>query len=235
MSIDWSGYLGEGAGGATLGAGIGSFIPGIGTAIGAGLGGGLGLLHHFLGEKEGGGANPYVAAQQQTEKGWKEAQGYQSPYATQGLAQYPGLNQATSDLLNPEALENKWAGGYQNSPWANQLLSQNQSAGLDAASAMGLGGSSAAIGNIQQGAANVFNQQRQQYMNDLMEKYMHGIGLGQSLYGTGAAAAGNLGEQANLQGLNMALLGYGKAAGNEQLLGNELALGGNLLAKQYFK
>ena len=108
-------------------------------------------------------------------------------------------------------LQEKWSQGYENSPYAKQLLSQNQSSGMDAAAQMGLGGSSAALSNIQQGAGNIVSKDRQQYMDDLMKKYMSGIGLGENLYGTGATAGTNLGSGAMDQGTIQTNFAYNKA------------------------
>lgn len=161
---------------------------------------GFNMLYSFLNPQ-----SSYEAA----EKGMK---GYLEPFYQGGRDQYPRLNEATGRLLNPADLENEWIKGYQMSPYARQQIEQNRTAGLDAASSMGLNGSSAAIGNIQQGAANIANQDRQQYLNDLMQKYMTGIGLGQNLYGTGANVGTQLGE-------NTAQLEYGRRAAPGKLFG----------------
>jgi hypothetical protein len=128
-------------------------------------------------------------ARKAEQEGYEKSQGYQQPYWQQGLDQYGRLNTATDKLMDPAALQNEWSKNYETSPYAQQLLKQNQASGLDTASAMGLNGSSAALGNIQQGAGNIVSQDRQQYMNDLMQKYMAGIGLGQNIYGIGAQSS----------------------------------------------
>jgi len=211
--MDWGRLFGNTASGALTGTAI---SPGWGSLIG----GGVGLLSSLFGD------DPNEKAQQQTQKGWEESKGFQEPYARNGIEQYDRLNKGSLDLMNPEYLQNKWAAGYKTSPYANQLLSQNQSSGMDAAQQMGLGGSSAALGNIQQGAGNIVNQDRQQYMNDLMEKYMKGIGLGQSLYSTGASAASKLGEQSVGNGLVNAAFGYNRA---DQPMQNLATSGAGLL------
>jgi hypothetical protein len=212
--MDWGRILGSSGSGAATGASIGSIIPGIGTGIGAGIGGGLGFLNSLFGK------DPYEEAQKQAQEGWQQAQQYEQPYHQQGLDQYGRLNQATGELLNPAELQNQWASGYESSPYAKQLLAMNQSQGLDAASQMGLLGSSAALGNIQQGAGNIVAQDRQKYLDDLMQKYMQGIGLGKDIYGVGAQAGTNLGAQAMTQGENMAQLRAGHSIYPQQQLEN---------------
>jgi hypothetical protein len=176
---------------------------------------------------------PYQAAEDQIQKGWQQAQGYEQPFMQQGLDQYGNLMTAENALLNPAALENQWASQYQTSPYAQQLLAQNKSSGLDAASSMGLMGSSGALNNIQTGAGNIVNQDRQQFLNDLMQKYMTGISVGQNIYGTGANAASNLAGGAMQTGENMAGLAYGKAAAPGDFFGKLLGTGGDL-ALNYF-
>lgn len=164
-------------------------------------------------------------ARKAEQEGYGQAQNYQRPYWQGGVDQYGRLNQATGDLLDPATLQNKWAQNYETSPYAQQLLKQNQSSGLDAASSMGLSGSSAALSNIQQGAGNIVSKDRQQYMDDLMKKYMTGIGLGQNLYNTGAQAGSNLGNQAMQHGENQSQLQYGRYNAPGQLFANLLAGG----------
>lgn len=182
----------------------------------------------------------YKKAGKEAQKGYdqsqnlfNQAQAYQQPFMQQGLDQYGRLNNAAGQLMNPEQLQSQWSQGYEQSPYAKQLLAMNQGNGLDAASQMGLMGSSAALNNIQQGAGGIVAQDRSNYMNDLMNKYMQGIGLGQNMYGIGAQTGSNMGNQAMAQGgnamthgQNMAGLKYGEQAAPGQLFGN--ILGGGL-------
>jgi hypothetical protein len=161
----------------------------------------------------------YKAAQDESNKAWGEAQGYEKPFYQQGLDQYGGLNSAENNLMNPSQLQDQWADSYKTSDYAKQMLNQNQASGLDAASSMGLMGSSAAVNNIQQGAHNVVNQDRQQYMNDLMQKYMAGIGIGQNIYGIGANMGATLGNQSMQHGQDMAGLKYGEQSAPGALFG----------------
>jgi len=191
--MDWARTAGNVGGGAAAGSAFGPW----GTAAGAGLG----LINSFMDD-------PNEAAQKKEQQGYDQSQGYLQPYNQNGQDQYGRLNDAAGKLSDPAALQDEWSKSYKNSDYAKQLLSQNQSSGMDAASAMGLSGSSAALGNIQQGAGNIVAQDRQQYMNDLMDKYMKGIGLGQNLYGVGANAAGQQSGQAQTHGENQANLEY---------------------------
>lgn len=181
------------------------------------------MINSFLNPQDA-----YKDAEDQIQKGWQQAQGYESPFVNQGQAQYGNLMGAEGALLNPAQLENQWTQQYQTSPYAQQMLQQNKAQGLDAASSMGLMGSSGALNNIQVGAGNIVNQDRQQFLNDLMQKYMTGVGIGQNIYGTGATAAGNLASGALQTGENMAGLKYGEEAAPGQMFGNLLGTGLNL-------
>jgi len=161
----------------------------------------------------------YKKAEEAANKGYGESQGYERPFMQNGLDQYGGLNDATKQLMDPAALQSKWASGYENSPYAKQMLAQNQASGMDAASQMGLTGSSAALGNIQQGAGNIVQKDRQQYLDDLMKKYMTGIGLGTHMYETGATAGNQMAGRAMQHGNDVAGLKYGAAAAPGKLFG----------------
>jgi len=170
----------------------------------------------------------YEEAQKQAERAWKEAQAYERPYWQQGLDQYGRLNEATGKLMDPTKLQNEWGQGYEISPYAKRMLEMNKGAGLDAASSMGLMGSSGALANIQGGAGDIVARDRQQYMDDLMKKYMVGIGLGSDIYGHGARAGETLASGAMGHGQNMAGLAYGRANAPGEFFGKILNAGGQV-------
>jgi hypothetical protein len=169
------------------------------------------MLDSFMHPERG-----YKEAQKPLKESWNQAQGFQLPFLNNGKAQINPLTDAETKLMHPGDLQNEWASQYEQSPYAQQLLKQNQAQGMDAASAMGLNGSSAAIGNIQQGAGEIMSKDRQQFMDDLMRKFLAAIGIGQDIYGKGAATAGNLGQQS---------MGFGENMAN--LRGNEVNAPGN--------
>lgn len=161
----------------------------------------------------------YKEAGKQSRKYWEEAKGYEKPFMEHGLDQYGRLNDAENALLHPDVLQNQWAQGYEQSPYAKNLLEANTGQGMDAASAMGLMGSSGAINNIQQGAGRITAEDRRNYLQDLMQKYMAGVGIGQNFYNTGANAANTLAGGAQTEGGRQAGLAYGQAAAPGQLFG----------------
>ncbi len=209
--------VGRAASGAATGAAAGSAIlPGWGTAIGGVIGGLNGAF----------GGDPYAEAAKKAREYYERAQAQQQPYNQFGQDQISKLGGAENNLLDPTKLQSDWESQYTMSPHAQQLQEQAKTAGLDAASSQGLLGSSASNSNIQQGASNIMNADREQYMNDLMEKYKTGIGLGQNIYGTGANTAANMGAQTVAQGNTEGGAAYGSGAqtGNDfrELMNNAM-------------
>lgn len=161
----------------------------------------------------------YKEAERAAQEAWLQAQGFQKPFMEHGLEQYDPLNKARANLLNPVELEGQWSDAYKTSPEAMNALRENRTQGLESAGSMGLMGSSAALKNIQQGAGDIVSKDRQQFLNNLMQKYLAGIGLGENLYGTGANAGANLGQQALGHGDTMAGLQFGRYAAPGKLFG----------------
>jgi hypothetical protein len=176
-------------------------------------------------------SRPYKEAGKTLENYYNQGQGYIQPYNDRGNNIGNDLTNQYGKLTNPVDLQNEWAKNYTESPYAKQLQGEAQTAGNDAASSMGLGGSSAALGNIQQTSAGIVNADRQQYMNDLMQKYMTGIGLGQNMYGIGAGAAGQMGQNSMTQGQNQAGLKFGEKNAGPQMFGNVLGTIANMIGQ----
>lgn len=162
----------------------------------------------------------YDAAQNQLNNYYGQAQGYQQPYAQNGQSAYGGLNTAMGRLLDPAGLQNEWAQGYEMSPQAKQAQELAKQSGLDAMSAQGVMGSTPALNAMQAGETQISLNDRQNYLNDLMNKYQAGIGLGQNIYGTGANAAGQMGRNAINMGENSAQMAYNRTNAQGSLLGN---------------
>lgn len=182
----------------------------------------MGMLDSFFSP-----GKAYKKAGKQLEKYYNQGQGYLQPYNQQGQQQFQRLMDQAGALNDPAALQAKWASGYEMSPQAKQLQQKATTSGLDAASSMGLMGSSSALNNIQNSAGEIMQGDRQNYMNDLMQKYLASIGIGQNLYGTGANAAGAMSQNAMNQGQNMAAVKYGQQSAPGEMFGKLLGMGMN--------
>jgi hypothetical protein len=180
-------------------------------------------LSSFLHPRRG-----YDAAQGQLDKYYQDAQGYQKPYMDQGQAAYGNLSDMMKSLLDPAALQSKWASGYQESDAAKNLENTATQHGLNAASSMGIMGSTPALQAIQQGTSQISAADRQQYLNDLMQKYLSGAGIAQGIYGTGANAANNMSGNAMNMGQNAAQMAYNQQNAGGNSFGGLLGMAGSL-------
>ena len=162
----------------------------------------------------------YEKGQEQLDKYYDQAQGYQQPYNQNGQDQYGNLQSYIDNLMHPEKLQDEWVKNYTESESAKNAEGMAKEHGLDAASSMGLMGSSPALNVIQSGTAQIGLDDRQNYLDNLMQKYMAGAGISQGIYGQGANAAGQMGQNAMTQGQNSAGMAYGKQnAGGNMLSG----------------
>lgn len=186
------------------------------------------MISSFLHPERG-----YQDANQQMQQFYNQAQGYQQPFMNQGQQAYGDLYSAMKALLDPEKLQSEWTEGYETSPAAIQAKDLAEQSGLNAASAMGLMGSRPALDAIHTGSSNISLADRQNYLNDLMLKYMQGAGVAGGIYNTGANAATNLSQNAMNMGQNSAQLAFGEenAPGDmfSNLLGGAIGLLGTAL------
>ena len=182
--------------------------------------GGRNMLQSFLHPEDA-----FKAGADQSQQYYNQAQGYLQPIANQGQQQFGQLQGQASQLNNPAQLQNSWAQQYTQSPEAMQTMMDARTAGLDSASSQGLLGSSAALENSQRSAGNISNSYRQQFLQDLMQKYMASIGINQNIYGLGASAAGAQAGNAMGEGDSLATAAYGQKAAPGMALSNLLQAG----------
>lgn len=171
----------------------------------------------------------YDKAQGQLDKYYNQGQGYLNPYNQGGQDQYGKLNQATNELLDPQALYDKWSKGYQESEAAKQNEGIAKEHGLDAASSMGIMGSTPALNAIQAGTSGIVAQDKQKYLDDLMDKYKSGISSAQGLYNTGAGAAGQESQNAMNMGSNSAQMAFGKQNAGGDMFGKSMGMFAKML------
>jgi hypothetical protein len=185
------------------------------------------MFSSFLNPQKG-----YQAGGKELEKYFNQSKDTMMPWINQGQEQYGKLTGAEDALLDPETLLNKWIGGYEESPYATQSKANARSGGLDAASSMGLMGSNAAVNNIENSANYITSADRDKYLDNLMQKYMSGIGIGQNIYGTGANMASNFGNMTNQMGQNMAGIKFGEQNSPGNLLEHLISIGANAYSGQ---
>ena len=180
----------------------------------------MGMFSSFFHPERG-----YEKGQEQLDKYYAQGQGYLNPYNQYGQSAYGDISEAMRNLMDPTALNAKWIANYTESPQAKQAEGLAQEHGLSAASGLGLMGSGTALDALQSGTSQIALNDRQNYLNDMMQKYMAGVGIGQNIFGTGANAAGQMGQNAMNMGQNSAQMAYGKENAPGSLFGNLLGLG----------
>ncbi|HWW39675.1 hypothetical protein [Pedobacter sp.] len=189
---------------------------------GKGYKAGQNQLNRFYGENQ----NLYNQGLNQAYRYYNQGQDYLNPYNQQGQNAYGPLATSMDELLHPERLQNQWTQGYHESDYAKQLENMAQERGLSSASSQGLLGSTPALHAIQQGTTNIANADRQQYLADLMDKYMKGAELARGIYTGGLGAAGQQGSLAGNMGSNLL-----QAAMNQGT--NAMNMGGNSAQMAY--
>lgn len=171
----------------------------------------------------------YEKAQEQLEKYFQQGQNYLSPYNKNGLEAYGKYSGAMDRLLNPMQLQDEWSKGYQESDLAKQNEAMATQHGLNAAQQLGLGGSQPALNAIQSGTSGIVARERQQYLDDLMKKYLAGIGIGQDIYSKGENSANSMSQNAMNMGQNEAQLEFNKNNAQGDLFGKLLGAGTGLI------
>lgn len=209
MGFNWGG-AGTGAmSGASTGAAFGPW----GAAAGGVLGG---LMGGFSDD----GSKAYKKAQEQLDKYYQQGQSYLQPYNQHGQDAYGNYSGAMNKLLDPAALQAEWMKSYSESPQAKYTEGLAQEHGMDAASGLGLMGSNTALNAIQGGTTQIGLEDRQNYLNDLMQKYMAGSNIAGNIYNTGANTANNMSNNAMNMGQNSAQMAFGKTAAPGAMMNN---------------
>ena len=150
---------------------------------------------------------------------YNEGKGFQQPYNQNGQNQTNILQDLINNLTNPQKLQDEWSKGYAESGAAKDAENIATQHGVNAASSLGLGGSNTALNAIQSGTSQIVNQDKQKYLDDLMEKYKTGAGLSQGIYNTGASTATNMATNANNFGQNSAGLKFGETNAPGEMFG----------------
>lgn len=188
---------------------------------------GLGALYRgaksFLNPGKG-----YEKAQNQLNKYYNESQGYLQPYNQHGQEAYGNLNTAMQSLMNPSQLYDQFLGNYEQSDASKYAQGNAMNNGLDMLASMGMLGSTPGLQSLQAGASQIGAQDQQRYMEQMINQYLQGAGLAQNIYGQGASAAGQMGQNAANMGNNSAEMAFGKQNAPGQMFGNLLGTGANL-------
>lgn len=178
------------------------------------------MIDSFMNPQEG-----YKKARGQLNKYYNQGQGYLQPYNQYGMDAHGTLSDVMKRLLDPAGLQAEWVKGYSESPAAKNAEALAQEHGLSAASGLGLMGSNTALNAIQGGTTQIGLNDRQNYLDNLMQKYLAGAGIAGNIFNTGANAAGAMSSNAMNMGNNMAQMAYGQQNSPGDLFGKLLGTG----------
>jgi hypothetical protein len=167
----------------------------------------------------------YKKAGREMDKYYQQGQQAIQPYMQHGNEAYGNLSGAMQKLMDPSALYNDWMGGYEASPYAQDLAEMANNEGLEAASSMGLSGSTPVAQALQAGRTKIMNADRNNYFDKMLNNYISGAGIAQNIYGQGANSASQYGQNAMNQGQQMGQMAYGQQAAPGQLFNNLLQTG----------
>jgi hypothetical protein len=123
-------------------------------------------------------------------------------------------------MQDPSGFINKLMGGYQESPYAQNLQRQSRQAGTNAASASGLIGSTPFAQQMQQNAGNIASQDQNQWLQNVLGINSQ-YGQGQAgLMQQGQGAANSLTDLLNQYMQNKAQMAYGQESANQGQTGS---------------
>lgn len=189
------------------------------SMFGAGLGGLFGGLFGDSGK-------PYDKAMEQYQQWANKAQGVQQPYLDAGTNAIGSYQDWLKGMQDPSKFMNNLMGQYQQSPYTTYLQQQAQNAGVNAASASGLTGSTPFMQQQQQNATNIAQQGLDSWLQNVLGiNTQYGQGQ-QNLMTGGQGAANALTGLYNNMGQQMGEAAYGKEAGKKQDFWN--TIGGGL-------
>lgn len=152
-------------------------------------GGALGGLGGILGGILGG--DPYGDAGKEYEKWAQKGIGAEEPFRQAGIGAIGGYNDWLGGMKDPSGFIDKIMGQYQESPQARYLQEQAKRAGINAASASGLAGSTPFAQQQAQQAAGISQNDMNNWLGQVLGiNSQYGAGLGNEM-GLGAQVAGN--------------------------------------------
>jgi hypothetical protein len=164
----------------------------------------------------------YEKAGKESERYYNQGQQFLQPYNQHGEEAYGNLSGAMQNLMHPQDFYNELMQNYETSPYAQNQQAQSTQHALNAASSMGMLGSTPALNAMQAGNSAIGNADRENYFKRLMDMYFHGADISQNIYGQGAQAGNQMGQNAINQGTNASEMAFGQNAVGGQMFGNIL-------------
>lgn len=202
--------------------------------LNSGTGGSGAGLSSFLSGLFGNSGAPYDEAMQQYAKFQGNTERAQNPFINAGHSAIPMLQDWLKNMKDPSAFINNLMGGYSQSPQAKYLTQQANNAGVNAASAGGLIGSTPYLQQAQQNAGNIASQDMNSWLQNVLGiNSEYGKGQ-QNLINTGSHAADSMTQFYNNLAQMMGDAAYGKEAGKQNDWSNMIGGGIKMLTNGIF-
>lgn len=180
----------------------------------AGLPGALGGIFGM------GGGDPYADAMKQYQKYADQAAGYQNPFFEAGSGAIGDYQDYLQRMQDPSAYLNQLMGDYQESGYNKYLQDEAARAGLNAASAGGLVGSTPYMQEAERTAANLAQGGMDNWLKQALGlNELYGSGL-DTLMGRGQGASNALTNLYGGLGKSMGLGTYGQGMDKRQQMGD---------------
>lgn len=171
-----------------------------------------GFSQYFAGNSD----KPYGDAAKTYQPYLDKATNAQNPFANLGKTAIPQFQDYLSKMQDPTAFVNHIMQNYQQSPWAQNLMTQSTRAANNAGSADGTYGSTPWAQQLQQNAGQIASADQNNWLQNVLQtNKTYGEGVGKEL-DTGAHANDELSELFNKGGEGLATLKYGQKAGENQ-------------------
>lgn len=194
------------------------------SAGGAGAAGGL------FGGLFGDSGASYEDAMKQYERYAGKAENVQNPFFQAGTGAIGNYQNWLKGMSDPSGFMNNLMGQYRQSPYAKYLTQQGQNAGINAASASGLIGSTPFGQQMQANAQGIASGDMNQWLQNVLGVNTQ-FGQGQqNLMGQGANAANALTNMYGNMGQQMGEQAYNKKAAGQNDMWNMIGGGAQLAA-----
>lgn len=133
----------------------------------------------LLGGLLGGNDNPYADAMDQYQQYAQQALQQQQPFYNAGVGAIGQYQNWLNSMKDPSGFMNNLMGQYQESPYAAYMKRQANNAGINAASASGLMGSTPFLQQAQENAQNISNKDLSSWLQNVLginSQYGQGVG-----------------------------------------------------------
>lgn len=146
-------------------AASGAALAQAGQAAGQQLGGAIpGFAQYFFGRSD----TPYKRAEDAYNPHYRQSREAQNPFYEAGQRGMQDFQNWLAQMKDPSAFINKLMGNYQESPWAHIQQQNARRAGINAASASGLIGSTPYLQQAQQNAHNISQEDMMNWLKNVL-------------------------------------------------------------------